>query len=123
MGIRAVFMSDYLFLCAATGAEGQALLDKVVAVLRALELKLQKGNCTNSAQQVVSLGILIDSVTMRPRDSRQDRQRTKFKPSSSLFLEDATGPTSTTVTPSNPNPTVRFIDLESLIGKLEWNPP
>jgi hypothetical protein len=114
MGIKVVFMTDDLFLCAATKAECQALLDTVVAVLRALGLKLQRAKITNPAQQVVFLGILIDSVTMRlslPVDKIANAQAFLI-----FLLEEA----AISPTPSSPHHTVSFNDLESLLGKLEW---
>jgi hypothetical protein len=83
--------------------------------LRVLGLKrpLQKGKCTNPAQQVVDHlpghphRLLRHHTALPP--SRQDRQRTSLP---HLLFRGS----STSTTPTSP---CASIDLESLIGKLE----
>jgi hypothetical protein len=71
MGIPNVFMTDDILITGRTREECQSNLEKAIALLERLGLKLQRAKVTWPSQQTVFLGFLIDSVSQRisiPKD-------------------------------------------------------
>lgn len=133
MGIPNVFLTDDVFLCAPTREACQRNLDKAVEVMLQLGWRLQMDKVTPPAQQMVFLGIEID--TIRCRLSLPEAKLMQYLQS---ILNAVRLPTSimacqgrqthSTLSPwvmcaqleDHANGCLRYKDLESLIGKLNW---
>jgi len=105
-GVPNVFITDDVFICAATYDDCMVLLDKAVQILTRLGWKLQDDKIIPPAQQVPFVGILIDSVNQRlsiPQEKLDNYRRTIDR----LLADDSSG-------------TLLAKELESLVGKLSW---
>lgn len=106
LGIPNCFLTDDVFICGPTQAACQAALDKAVTVMRQLGWRLQNDKITPPAQQMVFLGIMI--YTIRCRLSLPEAKVAQYLQTVINALEDAA------------NGCLRYKDLESLVGKLNW---
>jgi len=105
-GIANVFITDDVFICAATHDECMNLLQKAIQILHRLGWKLQEDKLILPAQQVPFVGIMIDSVQQRlsiPPEKLDNYLRTINR----MLADDSKG-------------TLLAKELESLVGKLTW---
>jgi hypothetical protein len=135
LGVPNVFLTDDVFLCGPTREACQQNLDKAVEVMRHLGWRLQMDKVTPPAQVMTFLGIEIDTIKCQlslPEDKllqylqnvinavgappllayESTRRRTPYHPplppGDVWQLED------------HANGRLRYKDLESLVGKLNW---
>jgi hypothetical protein len=105
-GIDVVFMTDDLFLCAASLEECKALLNKAVDILTQLGLKLQPEKIIQPSQVMPFLGITIDTIQQR-LSIAQEKLISHQRTIRHILSDSLAG-------------TLLAKDLESLIGKLGW---
>lgn len=105
-GIPNVHLTDDLFICGATKDECQRNLDRAIAILQQLGWRLQLEKVTPPAQEMVFLGIMVDTVWCR-LSVPQDKLDNYLRSVRQLLSDVAAGH-------------VHAQDLESMVGKLGW---
>lgn len=105
-GIPNVFLTDDIFVCGATREECQANVDKAIAIIRHLGLKLQMDKVPAPSQRMTFLGILLDTVLLRM--SIPLEKIDNYLVFLRHLLDDHAGGR------------LKATDLESLLGKLGW---
>lgn len=108
-GIKVVFMTDDLLICAASWEECKAHMDLAIKILQQLGIRLQDDKKMGPAQQLPFLGIDIDTVARRISIPQSKLDNLAIAISSLLSEARADG-----------THKVRYKDLESLIGRLNW---
>lgn len=106
LGVPNCFLTDDVFICGATREECQRHLDKAIQVMLQLGWRLQMDKVTPPAQRMVFLGIMIDTIACQL--SLPEDKLLQYLQSVLNALED------------HANGKLRYKDLESLVGKLNW---
>lgn len=105
-GIPNVFLTDDIFICGRTREECKATLDKAVAILIKLGLRLQEEKITQPCQFLAFLGICIDSVEQRLSIPMEKAEQYARHCRHLLELADTDK--------------LKVKDVESILGKLSW---
>ena len=105
-GIPNAFLTDDVFVCGVTREECQQHLGKAVSIMRQLGWRIQQDKIILPSQRMVFLGIMID--TLKCQLSLPEAKVAQYLQSVKNALDDLA------------NGCLRYKDLESLIGKLQW---